>query len=119
MRAVPPRAAAPDPAPYAAAEAAFAEAKSDLDVYLDASMRPRVFPAEDFVEPRHEVLGALASMRPRVFPAEDEQVEVARDTMSAASMRPRVFPAEDLPDRREQALPLFASMRPRVVPAED
>ena len=30
MRAVPPRAAAPDPAPYAAAEAAFAEAKAYL-----------------------------------------------------------------------------------------
>ena len=30
MRAVSPRAAAPDPAPYAAAEAAFAEAKAYL-----------------------------------------------------------------------------------------
>ena len=38
----------------------------------------------------------MASMRPRVFPAEDMKL-VSTDTTPAveASMRPRVFPAED------------------------
>ena len=36
-----------------------------------------------------------ASMRPRVFPAEDMGVAVERRDRPLASMRPRVFPAED------------------------
>ena len=36
-----------------------------------ASMRPRVFPAEDLLELGHGELAGPASMRPRVFPAED------------------------------------------------
>ena len=36
-----------------------------------ASMRPRVFPAEDGHGVRHGHHGGVASMRPRVFPAED------------------------------------------------
>ena len=45
-------------------------------------MRPRVFPAEDFVLEYLVDLNATASMRPRVFPAED-----------ARTMRARVQPA--------------------------
>ena len=37
----------------------------------DASMRPRVFPAEDTARLTQGVLRSIASMRPRVFPAED------------------------------------------------
>ena len=37
----------------------------------DASMRPRVFPAEDVLRARGVRLRREASMRPRVFPAED------------------------------------------------
>ena len=36
-----------------------------------------------------------ASMRPRVFPAEDKVAEGVERTTGEASMRPRVFPAED------------------------
>ena len=36
-----------------------------------------------------------ASMRPRVFPAEDRWPDVAPAGVREASMRPRVFPAED------------------------
>ena len=48
-----------------------------------ASMRPRVFPAEDFIFLVKGDLCIPASMRPRVFPAEDTQqhaleVDVAR-----------------------------------------
>ena len=84
-----------------------------------ASMRPRVFPAEDsdigkcvssencgFNEaagiPRgrrrrrqSEVESPGASMRPRVFPAEDASSHGCQDDARKASMRPRVFPAED------------------------
>ena len=84
-----------------------------------ASMRPRVFPAEDvtmlsvggrdgncFNEaagiPRGRrgpvaVFGGRvrASMRPRVFPAEDDPLRGATCPAPHASMRPRVFPAED------------------------
>ena len=50
------------------------------------------------------VAARLASMRPRVFPAEDAIHVVVRPLPPAeASMRPRVFPAEDLPDRDESA----------------
>ena len=39
----------------------------------------------------------LASMRPRVFPAEDRQPPLTYDRdVHPASMRPRVFPAEDV-----------------------
>ena len=60
-----------------------------------ASMRPRVFPAED-QEWRQAPAGEEpASMRPRVFPAEGEDVVVEGVRLVRASMRPRVFPAED------------------------
>ena len=38
----------------------------------------------------------LASMRPRVFPAEDRADVDIRPPQPLASMRPRVFPAEDV-----------------------
>ena len=62
----------------------------------------------------------VASMRPRVFPAEDVRFLEARLVVGLASMRPRVFPAEDLCYRplNPPEKPL-ASMRPRVFPAED
>ena len=111
-----------------------------------ASMRPRVFPAEDTRERgRSTGRSPCASMRPRVFPAEDRSACRRRRTPTrrfneaagiprgrhhdrrlerrrnpAASMRPRVFPAEDLGYGRP--LPRGngrASMRPRVFPAED
>ena len=37
----------------------------------------------------------LASMRPRVFPAEDVHRLDWKEIRQGASMRPRVFPAED------------------------
>ena len=58
-------------------------------------MRPRVFPAEDRVEPGEDEVPATASMRPRVFPAEDKAASEQDSAIAAASMRPRVFPAED------------------------
>ena len=61
-----------------------------------------------------------ASMRPRVFPAEDRRVDDDGNLVLPASMRPRVFPAEDLLGPRQFALEYRgASMRPRVFPAED
>ncbi len=60
-----------------------------------ASMRPRVFPAED-MRTNRRVRGAVpASMRPRVFPAEDAVPPALLAIDRTASMRPRVFPAED------------------------
>ena len=84
-----------------------------------ASMRPRVFPAEDdrAVErdpPRHR-----ASMRPRVFPAEDSRSRSPPRRRTRASMRPRVFPAEDVLGQPSANALIAASMRPRVFPAED
>ena len=61
----------------------------------------------------------LASMRPRVFPAEDERGQVVERPPAAASMRPRVFPAEDGQSWRQTRGDQVASMRPRVFPAED
>ena len=88
-----------------------------------ASMRPRVFPAEDVVPARRSsTLSRRASMRPRVFPAEDLASGRCRACADDASMRPRVFPAEDRhPCRtdRRRVLQQTASMRPRVFPAED
>ena len=88
-----------------------------------ASMRPRVFPAEDVVRDLlaaypdsgfNEAAGIprgrrrytkvvilstdMASMRPRVFPAEDAGALTNRGGTMLASMRPRVFPAEDAED---------------------
>ena len=61
-----------------------------------ASMRPRVFPAEDDTETAIPAVEADdASMRPRVFPAEDAQAGADLRRRGEASMRPRVFPAED------------------------
>ena len=63
-----------------------------------ASMRPRVFPAEDRPPGQGRIPVQRASMRPRVFPAEDVRYLFAGIDTCLASMRPRVFPAED--DRR-------------------
>ena len=87
---------------------------------LAASMRPRVFPAEDRTQRRRSVRPARrASMRPRVFPAEDQTAHDARERQQGASMRPRVFPAEDRVIDFGAAAGAPASMRPRVFPAED
>ena len=45
--------------------------------------------------PRNVSVLEVASMRPRVFPAEDTRRHLRRGDCSSASMRPRVFPAED------------------------
>ena len=108
-----------------------------------ASMRPRVFPAEDLGSDYLCGAATHASMRPRVFPAEDAPAGAAQCTTALASMRPRVFPAEDEQGHRDvwcqptgfneaagiprgrrdtfryHAPDLNASMRPRVFPAED
>ena len=62
-----------------------------------ASMRPRVFPAEDCGKVNLAAGWQYASMRPRVFPAEDLAIAQPLQATNAviASMRPRVFPAED------------------------
>ena len=64
---------------------------------IEASMRPRVFPAEDVRRgPNERSHRRHASMRPRVFPAEDDGCSrCCNGVQCAASMRPRVFPAED------------------------
>ena len=64
---------------------------------------------------------APASMRPRVFPAENTQDVIQDHRYRQASMRPRVFPAEnpqngEIPSTHENR---HASMRPRVFPAEN
>ena len=70
--------------------------------------------------PRLEARPVLASMRPRVFPAEDpDGGSGGGSDARVASMRPRVFPAEDSDTRARQTVPGGASMRPRVFPAED
>ena len=61
----------------------------------------------------------MASMRPRVFPAENFHPTEDRVLSTAASMRPRVFPAENVPASERIAIPRLASMRPRVFPAEN
>ena len=115
--------------------------------WAGASMRPRVFPAEDLLSALAISPDLPASMRPRVFPAEDDQAASsciesdssrfneaagiprgrrrgchhARTERGAqASMRPRVFPAEDAGGQWTRCLAAgLASMRPRVFPAED
>ena len=42
-----------------------------------ASMRPRVFPAENTANGGHGTIRDTASMRPRVFPAENRSASVA------------------------------------------
>ena len=85
-----------------------------------ASMRPRVFPAEDRQPSGHTREVGIASMRPRVFPAEDPLGRDPDPAVADASMRPRVFPAEDPPARLDSLWRVVrASMRPRVFPAED
>ena len=52
--------------------------------------------------------GAQASMRPRVFPAEDLRAGACPDRCDPrASMRPRVFPAEDGEGGRNLARVVF------------
>ena len=61
------------------------------DGFNEAAGIPRGRPADRAGEC---VVGA-ASMRPRVFPAEDLRNKGKEDHAHHASMRPRVFPAED------------------------
>ena len=87
------------------------------DRFNEAAGIPRGRPPE-----RLELRGALdkASMRPRVFPAEDTGISKDGDSGWDASMRPRVFPAEDTTYLVRPSMVLIgASMRPRVFPAED
>ncbi len=88
-------------------------------LFREASMRPRVFPAEDRQDGARESLRDGASMRPRVFPAEDAHVlprhPYAGDRFNEAAGIPRGRPHR--PGHREQHV--AASMRPRVFPAED
>ena len=120
-----------------------AEGRRDGHLGCAASMRPRVFPAEDSRAAAGSCRARSASMRPRVFPAEDAGHRSQARYRDGASMRPRVFPAEDLgaaqlaadfPTRFNEAAGIprgrqpgadasgagaGASMRPRVFPAED
>ena len=59
--------------------------------FNEAAGIPRGRPARGDVESA----GAAASMRPRVFPAEDARRPERMRDENRASMRPRVFPAED------------------------
>ena len=112
---------------------------------LIASMRPRVFPAEDVAAAEGDAgLSATASMRPRVFPAEDgfpnaaksgnhsrfnEAAGIPRGRLqgsrrSREAMAGCFNEAAGIPrGRRAQddspAERACASMRPRVFPAED
>src|SRR5574340_677658 len=81
--------------------AAFRRGRYQVEnIYLPApvaSMRPRLFAAEDWDARRAvEARRGAASMRPRLFAAED--LDAARRTgrRSGASMRPRLFAAEDM-----------------------
>ena len=67
-----------------------------------ASMRPRVFPAEDTRRPGGGLPASGASMRPRVPPGKaGYPLCFRRQPADSASMRPRVFPAEDADEPRE------------------
>ena len=112
-------------------------------IFHFASMRPRVFPAEDAGNRAGDAVLLRASMRPRVFPAEDEagpRVVVRSVRFNEAAGIPRGRPRAGLNTRRtwrsfnEAAgiprgrrggsrqrvkVSLAASMRPRVFPAED
>ena len=87
---------------------------------MPASMRPRVFPAEDRDVGRVPATRELASMRPRVFPAEDPAEQPfgrpppLRFNEAAGIPRGRL-----MPNHRSIGVGLAASMRPRVFPAED
>ena len=73
-------------------------------------------------QPRHvgEVVESVASMRPRVFPAEDRLTTTRRRPMfvsfNEAAGIPRGRPE---PEPESEPEPEDASMRPRVFPAED
>ena len=114
-------------------------------VYLLASMRPRVFPAEDLRRGGRGGFFDNASMRPRVFPAEDapatcrprrrtsrfnEAAGIPRgrpqSLQSLAWLQRRFNEAAGIPRGRrcktrvlEVCYDAVASMRPRVFPAED
>ena len=85
-----------------------------------ASMRPRVFPAEDSL---WMAMGSAAGPRfneAAGIPRGRLPLYVPDAPRRPASMRPRVFPAEDTGSpRRGSARTDSASMRPRVFPAED
>ena len=86
---------------------------------LLASMRPRVFPAEDLDKEPLQRATQGASMRPRVFPAEDIRrtpfVSLLLSRFNEAAGIPRGRQAPGLTDQGA----VEASMRPRVFPAED
>ena len=82
-------------------------------------MRPRGIPRGRHAPSRHTGMQCvLASMRPRVFPAEDDDGNMSLYAhIPRASMRPRVFPAEDVSSSFPLLSVSVASMRPRVFPA--
>ena len=62
-----------------------------------ASMRPRVFPAEDAWVDAAKAEEALSFNEAAGIPRGRHQAAVEPARLAAASMRPRVFPAEDRP----------------------
>ena len=68
-----------------------ASGRSTASSFNEAAGIPRGRPEA----PRLAGAGVRASMRPRVFPAEDDGDAAAIVPYGKASMRPRVFPAED------------------------
>ena len=85
----------------------------------DASMRPRVFPAEDAIPDADHFRGNRASMRPRVFPAEDRQGTPGSADTTGGFNEAAGIPRGRLRDEAIHHGRLHASMRPRVFPAED
>ena len=87
---------------------------------LRASMRPRVFPAEDMMPGSFPRWSRSASMRPRVFPAEDHPGRA-----EPCDLADRFNEAAGIPRGRHTKIDgsglirHLASMRPRVFPAED
>ncbi len=60
-----------------------------------ASMRPRLFTAENIVDDGGFRWLGEASMRPRLFTAENLRARGLQGTAPSASMRPRLFTAEN------------------------
>ena len=67
-----------------------------------ASMRPRLFTAENLVLAQIELVDGLASMRPRLFTAENPAGGQTATARGHASMRPRLFTAENAGDLDRQ-----------------
>ncbi len=84
-----------------------------------ASMRPRVFPAEDGAGAAGAAAEVEASMRPRVFPAEDRRASSWRASSTPGFNEAAGIPRGRPPPRTRKRRRPGASMRPRVFPAED